>query len=65
MINMTKLRELRRGSDVTQQDLAELLETSQPFISKLENDDEAYKRIPLYKAIELCDLFGVELNDLV
>lgn len=62
MINMTKLR---RGSDVTQQDLVELLETSQSFISKLENDDEAYKRIPLYKAIELCDLFGVELNDLV
>lgn len=65
MINMTKLRELRRASNVTQQDLAELLETSQSFISKIENDEVAYKRIPLYKAIELCDLFGVELNDLV
>lgn len=62
---MTKLRELRRVSGVTQKELAELLETTQPLISRLENDDEAYKRIPLYKAIELCDLFGVELNDLV
>lgn len=62
---MTKLRELRRVSGVTQKELAELLETTQPLISRLENDEEAYKRIPLYKAIELCDLFGVELNDLV
>ena len=44
---MTKLKELRRGckDNVTQQDLAELLETSQSFISKLENDEEAVNLI--------------------
>ena len=62
---MTKLRDIRRASNVTQKELAELLGTAQSFISKLENDEEAYNRIPLYQAIELCDLFGVELNDLI
>lgn len=61
---MTKLKELRRACkvNVTQQDLAELLETSQSFISKLENDEEAFKRIPMSKLKDIADLLGVEVS---
>lgn len=61
---MSKLKELRRGckDNVTQQDLAELLETSQSFISKLENDEEAFKRIPMGKLKDIADLLGIEVS---
>lgn len=61
---MTKLKELRRAckDNVTQQDLAELLGTAQSFISKLENDEEAFKRIPMSKLKDIADLLGVEVS---
>lgn len=63
---MTKLKEARLSckTKVTQQDLAELLNVSQSTISKLERDKEYLKRIPLNQAVELCELLGIEVNDL-
>lgn len=52
----TRLKDLREDKDMTQQDLAELLQTTQPQIYRY----EAGKRdIPLDKLVFLCDYFNV------
>ncbi len=63
---MTKLKDLRRAckGNVTQKDLAEHLNLSQPAVSRLENNEEAFKRMPLTQAIKIAELLKIEVNDL-
>ena len=63
---MTKLKDLRRAckGNVTQQDLAELLNLTQPAVSRLENNEEAFKRMPMNQAMLIADLLGIEVSEL-
>lgn len=63
---MTKLKDLRRAckGTVTQQDLAEHLNLSQPAVSRLENNEEAFKRMPMSQALMIADLLGIEVSEL-
>lgn len=63
---MTKLKDLRMAckGTVTQQDLAELLNLSQAAVSRLENNEEAFKRMSMSRAMLIADLLGIEVRDL-
>lgn len=57
-----KIRFLRIDRQMTQEDLAFLLETSPSYVSNIENGK---KKPSLKKLGEIADIFGVSLNDLV
>lgn len=62
MAYLTRLRDLREDKDMTQTDLATLLQTTQPQIVRY----EAGKRdIPLDKLVFLCRYFNVSADYLL
>lgn len=56
MAYLTKLRDLREDKDMTQADLARLLQTTQPQVYRYETGK---RDIPLDKLVLLCRYFNV------
>lgn len=61
-LSVKKIRFLRTNRQMTQEDLAFLLETSPSYVSNIENGK---KKPSLKKLGEISDIFGVSINDLV
>lgn len=59
MAYMTRLRDLREDKDMTQTDLAKLLQTTQPQIYRYENGQ---RDLPLDKLVLLCRFFNVSAD---
>ena len=57
-----KIRTLRINRQMTQEDLAFMLETSPSYVSNIENGK---KKPSLKKLGEISDIFGVSINDLL
>ncbi|QYR20871.1 helix-turn-helix domain-containing protein [Paenibacillus sp. sptzw28] len=57
-----RLRELRKGSSMTQEQLASLLKTAKSTISQYENN---INEPDLHTLVRIADLFAVSLDDLV
>jgi len=56
------LRQLRLGADLRQEDLADLLQEPQSFVSKYESGE---RRLDLIELRQVCQAVGVTLLDLV
>ena len=59
MAYLTRLRDLREDKDLTQTDLANLLQTTQPQIYRYE---AGQRDIPLDKLVFLCRYFNVSAD---
>lgn len=59
MAYLTRLRDLREDKDMTQTDLAKLLQTTQPQIFRYESGQ---RDIPLDKLVFLCRYFNVSAD---
>lgn len=57
-----RIKQLRIGKDLTQEQLAERVRVTRTYIAKIENGSQVG---PLELAIELADLFEVSLNYLL
>ena len=57
-----KLRELRKSKGITQSQVGEMLNVSQPQISQMENGK---RKIELSEAFKLARLYKVNVKDLV
>ena len=56
MAYLTRLRDLREDKDMTQADLAQLLQTTQPQVYRYETGK---RDIPLHKLLFICRYFNV------
>ena len=56
------LRQIRHGAGLRQEDLADLLQKPQSFVSKYEAGD---RRLDLIELREICNAAGVSLTDFV
>ena len=59
MAYLTRLRDLREDNDMTQKELATLLQTTQPQIYRYE---QGQRDIPLDKVVMLCRYFNVSAD---
>jgi len=58
----TALRELRREFDITQSELARLLDKPQSYVSKYESGE---KRLDFLEVRSICMALGISLSDFV
>lgn len=56
------LRELRKDAGLRQQDLADLIDESQSFVSKIESGE---RRLDILELRQLCVALGMSLADFV
>lgn len=54
----------RLQSELTQKELADLVNLSVRTISKYESDVEEFRKANLNKALEICKVLNIELKDL-
>lgn len=54
----------RLQSELTQKELADLVNLSVRTISKYESDVEEFRKVNLNKALEICKVLNIELDDL-
>lgn len=61
-VNHTNLRKLRESKHITVTEVSKLLDVSIQFVYALERGE---KKISLYTAIKLADLYNISLDELV